>query len=670
LKKLVVILLVLSSLFSSAQPAFDSAISSYKQWLLAHDTTNLDSIAAWQKSLNENGQWPDIDYANQFSSAWVTVQHLARVRSLAVAWVDAKNRNYQNKQLYKSINSAIDHWLENKYINPNWWYNEIGVPQYWRDILGLMMDNLSSDQKKEALALLGKYNVRPNFTGANLAWSADLMLHDGLFTKDEAKVKKAKDLIIKEIKVSKGEGIQPDYSFHQHGARLQTHHYGNSFLMENIRLAWELRKTPWAFPQQKINTLIDFALKGWQWMARGVYNSPATIDRSISRLGTLKAADLRHHLPYLIEIAGSKKIALHQMLETQNRGTQTATGFRYFPYSDFASYQQKEYSFFLKTISTRTETSEMINKENKKGTFLNFGDLYIIKNGNEYLDLMPVWDWKKLPGQTLFSEAEKIERQPFAGGISNGESGFAAMAAKVVGNDKALTVSKLWAFYKGKMICLIAGLESANGIDSVYTVLDQCRLQGAVIANNTSNILTYGTTTLDSVKWLYHNGLAYVPIGGHTMEINVKKAVGTWLSLTAAGSPKTVSESVFMPITYHQNDASFAYFIAPAKDPEDANQIASQHGFAILKNNKSFQIIKCDANVYMAAFHEAVSQLEITKGSRITVDRPCLVMLDGNILYAADPLHIGGLLNLTYNNRSIKIQLPPDGTSATFSIKK
>jgi chondroitin AC lyase len=160
--------------------------------------------------------------------------------------------------------------------------------------------------------------------------------------------------MIEEIHITTDDGIQPDYSFHQHGARLQMYQYGAAFLKGNTRIAWQLRGTKWSYPHEKINMLIDFVLNGWQWMARGIYTVPGTIDRSCSRRDALSNADLRDMLPYLTQLDPGKANEFQAMLLRQNNSGTPLNGFRYYPYSDFTVYHQKDFSFFLKTISSRT----------------------------------------------------------------------------------------------------------------------------------------------------------------------------------------------------------------------------------------------------------------------------------------------------------------------------
>ena len=66
-------------------------------------------------------------------------------------------------------------------------------------------------------------------------------------------------------------------------------------------------------------------------------------------------------------------------------------GFRHFPRSDFTVYHRESFSFFLKTMSTRTLPSERIDNENVKGRRLYRSDTHFMRDGQEYFNMMPVW---------------------------------------------------------------------------------------------------------------------------------------------------------------------------------------------------------------------------------------------------------------------------------------
>ena len=666
----IALLSVLFSLSALARtnPEMDSVLSQYKHYLFrtVNQKSLDDAVGKYIAGYSPAAQWADINYSDTSSASWQVINHLGRVEALALAWADPASAYYKNAALWTVLDKSLDHWLKSRYQNRNWWHNEIGVPRIMRDILVLVHEQLSPEQFKESMEVFGQHKVKG--TGANMIWSADLGMHYGLLTGDEAMVARTSRLIANEIKVSTDEGIQPDYSFHQHEARLQTHSYGSSFLNEAVRIAWELRNSRWAFPQEKISILTDFVLNGWQWMARGIYVVPGTIDRSATRINALTYADLRPLLPYLGELDKQHRPQFEALAAQQNGTGPSLEGFRYFPYSDFAAYQQKDFAFLLKTISDRTLPSESIISENLKGRLLNNGDGYLIRNGREYFNLMPVWNWNFLPGITDAGNDLEILRNPYAGSVTDNKSGMTAMAYSLGSNGKELAAHKFWASDQNIVVCLIAGLKTTNITDSIFTALDQCRWQGPVTTDSrTFDFNDSGSYRLPDIRWIYHSQFAYIPLVPATIRLDVETRTGTWRSINQSIVAPPVHDSVFMPLLYHPADqGSTGYVLASCKTVDDVRSLIAHPTWKVLANNDSCQAVSFSGGTVMAAFFSPAT-LPLGKKGALTVDRPCLVQLSGKTIYVSDPLHQGGKLVLRLNKKNYTLELNRDGTTTSIS---
>lgn len=653
------------ALSASVQAPNDLLLERYRQFLIENSEPlrGVDSLLALY---NGQGQWRDIDYQDQERADWQLWPHLIRLRNLALEWNNPASKHFHQKELRQVIHGGLDHWLQNRYKNPNWWHNEIGIPQTMRDLIVLMREDLSPAQLRGALEVMAQYRVQEKATGANLTWSADLGLHYGALTGDTVLMNKCRNLLLKEIRITTDEGIQPDYSFHQHGARLQIYHYGGAFLRENIRLAWECHGTPWDFPREKISILSDFVLKGWQWMARGIHTAPGTIDRAVSRAGGLQSAHLTELIPYLCEIDPERKSEFRALEAKQKSTGNPLQGFRYFPYSDFTAYHQESFSFFLKTISTRTLYSESINSENLKGGLLNSGDGYLIRNGNEYFDLMPVWDWNLLPQVTAFKGAEQAVRSNFSGSVSNGTSGMTAMDYRMKGAGRGLLrAKKMWACHDGMVVCLISDPESTIP-GGFYTTLDQCRLQGKVTVNEPGNIFTEGVHEEKQVKWIHHVGMAYILLNPSPVKIRMAVNSGSWNSISLSASKEILTEKVFCPVLLHGPEPA-GYVLTVAKTPEKAAVIARKPGCEVLRNDSLCQAIRFRDGTLMAAFFRAGSvQLA---GKELTADKPCLILISGKLIYVSNPLWKEEAIRIIHGKKSFSINLPSKGlTSEGLSL--
>lgn len=643
----------------------DSILARYKRYLLAGPRQDIDSTARVVALYDPVRQWPDIDYGDQQRANWQLWTHLKRTRDIALEWSDPRSGHYHDSTWWTVINEALDHWLQRRYHNPNWWHNEIGVPQCMRDILVLVGDQLSASRKKGALEVMRQLRVQAPGAGANLVWSADLGLHYGALTGDEALVRRCADLLIGELHITTGDGIQPDYSFHQHASRLQMYQYGAAFLEANVRLAWQLSGTPWAFPEMKIRLLADFVLKGWQWMCRGVNTVPGTIDRSVSRIDALHSADLRGTLPYLMELCPSQADAFRAIAARQSGEGEPLRGFRYYPYSDLAVWQGLPFTFFVKTISDRTLPAESINGENRKGKLMNSGDAYFIRNGKEYFNLMPVWDWEKLPGITSFPGAERVVRHSFVGSVTDSVSGLTVMDYEMQGSGghsltgpavHPLRARKFWACHDGVVVCLIAGqggdsTERAGGSFSEgqpFTVLDQCRKQGDVVKGD---------------KWVWHSGLAYILLGREKLNVFAGEASGSWQSINQSQPATLIKDSVFMPVVYHRAGKTFSSgYVVTACPQGEVGALVRDPLWKVLRNDTTCQAVRFADGVTLCAFWQPGS-VRPGHGHDVRVDGPCLVLLSGDKLYVSNPAHIRSTITVSFGGKSRRMILPEDGTT-------
>jgi chondroitin AC lyase len=432
--------------------------------------------------------------------------------------------------------------------------------------------------------------------------------------------------------------------------------------------------------------LTRFVVNGWQWMCRGINTVPGTVDRSVTRKNSLHAADISDLLPELARLDPENASTLNAFARTQRGDVNHLTGFRYFPYSDFAAYQCEEFSFFLKTISTRTLPAESINGENLKGHLLNSGDACLIHDGNEYFNLMPVWNWDALPGITTFTGADKIIRKPFNGSVTDSTSGLTAMNYEIAGQDTSEKVyaHKIWACHDNIVVCLIAGLTAKNVRGNVYTVLDQSRWRGPVAENRPSNILKQGEHILQNVKWIYHAGFSYLPASGagtplkpSEIRLLMDTVSGTWASVNASAPGTTVTDSVFMPAIIHgeyPEHLSTGYVVAFGGTAEETEALAGHPVWKIRRNDDTCQAVQFADGTLMAAFFSP-GMLRLSAEDQLQVSRPCLVLLPAGDtgeqrrkIYLSDPLHKGGILDIGVDQREKKVVLPDDGTTTLASL--
>ena len=649
---------------ATARP-IDSVLDRYREFLFQSFDVPEGRIISLVKDIGTDGRWADIDYRDEARADWKVLNHLKRVDTLSIVWSDPSSEFYHQADVWRTISLSLNDWLRHKYQNPNWWHNQIGVPQVMRDILVLLRGSLSPGAFDTAMTVMGQLKVQGTGAGANLIWSADLGFHYGALRGDTVLMDRCRTLILREIHISTGEGIQPDYSFHQHGARLQMYQYGKAFLFSNIRLAWELAGSPWAFPDAKVKLLTDFLFKGWQWMARGINTVPGTMDRSATRIGELRSPDLRMLLPMILELDPEDAASIKALNQDQN-GKGSLSGFKYYPYSDFAAYQTHNFSFFLKTISTRTLPSEVgLNSENLKGALLNSGDGYLIRNGNEYYNIVPLWNWNRLPGITTFNDAKSIKRKAFVGAVSDGFAGLNAMDYRIENNahDRWISAHKIWACYDNLVIALVAGVDIHGISDSIYTVMEQSWLQGPVTIYPGGR-LGLGVHVINGLRSVTHAGFAYIPITPKPVMVSLLQKEGTWASINASESDSLIRGKIFTAQFLYGDqaiDISGGYVLAYTGSARKTRKLLRRHPWRVLRNDTACQAVRFSDGAMMAAFFSAGSLHE--ERFDFGTDRPCLAFFRGHKLYLSDPTHVGGEWRISLNGRLRSVTLPRDGTS-------
>jgi chondroitin AC lyase len=621
---------------------------------------SLEVVQGHVERLSRFGTWPDIDYTDTSKAAWQPAQHLSRVRLMALALVAQEMAD--KEKLRDAIFLGLDNWNAKRYCSLSWWYNEIGTPRAMRDIVALLADQLKGERRKGAVDVIGQHTIKGS--GANLVWSAELSLHHGCLRGHPEQVAQAAKRIWAEIKVGKGEGIQRDSSFYQHGPRLQTFHYGIGYLDVVCKLAWQLRETPYSIPKDKRTIISTYVLDGPQWMCRGIYTVPGTLDRSVSRKECMWAADLQQLLMLWRDVDPARRKELDAFLSRQTGEGSPMVGFRHYPQADFTAYHRPMGSVFLKTISERTHFSESINGENLKGVpYLNCGDHYVLRDGLEYGGLQPVWQWNHLPGLSMLSKSTRQEQKTFVGGLGNGQSGLTTMdyARSNKAGDK-LSLHKSWFFHGDIVICMMSVVDKTQLPASVVSSLEQCRLRGAVTArvSETKVVgLESGTHMLDRVRWILHNNIGYVPLGMAGATVCTGKREGAWNSINQQYAKDKVEESVFQILLNHGKEPQpQGWIIMLEATSQKLDAAVNKPMWKILRNDGGCQSIQFADGLHMASFYEPGT----TVGSvEVTIDKPCLAMWSKDKMWICDPTMEGREASVIWQGRTFPVRLPGNG---------
>jgi chondroitin AC lyase len=610
------------------------------------------TVESYLGTLRPDGSWPDIDYANKEPGSWLTHRHLSRLLALAEAYRQPGHPLAGNAELREAILRALGHWTRNDYVNPNWWYPQIGVPQTLAPVLILMDGTVPPELKEQTVQrVLGRSKM--GMTGQNKVWLAGIALMKGLLANDPQVVTKARNEIFSELRITTQEGIQPDYSFHQHGPQLQWGNYGSAFGADMIRWAGILHGTSYALEAGQLEVLRAYLQQG---PAPVVWNGGMDVSgcgRQIFRgCQASKGRAVLRQLEAMKTIDPGDIDAYSALLASLREGGEnTLVGNRHFWRSDISVHRRPTWYASVKMSSTRTLGAETCNGENLLGLHLGDGVTYFQRTGAEYDDLFPVWDWRRLPGTTCRQTEGSLVpnsracrgRSDFVGGLSDGPHGLAAM--EYLRND--LRARKGWFFLDHAVVCLGAGIDG-EASDPVLTSVNQCTLNGRVIVSvaQQTHELEKGRHALEEVRWVHHDGMGYVFPAPTTVTVCAQTQSGNWHRVHSRESARGVARDVFSLWIDHgskPHGAGYAYLVFPDADASALPSLCRTLPVTILQQTASIlAVARPDGKFIQAAFFEP-GRLAWGNASSLEVDVPCLAMLDATAdvihLYVADPTH-------------------------------
>ena len=693
-----------------AQPAAGSApagdLQRIKERLVERrldtDADDANRAEALMASMKPDGSWEDIDYVDQGSASFKPAEHVQRLVTLARAWAQPLGRLHNDKTVRNRIEAGMTCWLTRDPKSTNWWWNEIGAPQGIADLLLLGWEGLSAESRRGGLKILARSWPHPSpMTGENLVWVARIGMVRGCLEPDEAMVKDAARAIASTMTITEKEGVQPDFSFHQHGAQLYSGGYGMGFATDCAEFAALVQGTAMALTPEQVETLSHYILDGQQWMVRGETFDPGAMGRELSRpRSTGKARALMGACANLAGLNTPRKAEFEAFAQRLRGGATDKTldpsGNRMFWRSDFMAHHRLGYYASVRMDSNRVIGGEAMNGEGAMLWHMADGTCLVFHRGDEYRDIFPVWDWRRIPGVTCRQDAGSLPayggKNPnrgatsLAGGVSDGTYGAAAFDYAKGG----VTARKAWFFFDDEFVCLGAGI-AAEGNAASVTSLNQCLLKGPIQVHEgeRTRALEKGKAELACPAWVYHDGVGYVLLDGAKAVVQAEGQSGSWRDINARGSLNPLTMDVFSLWIDHgaaPKSASYAYLVVPAMEANEFPAYAEKAPVEVLCNTGDLQAVTHrKLGLTEAAFYKP-GRLEIPGGPAISVDKPCMVLLqvgdNGVRLAVADPqnapllvhVELGGKLagdGIEWQAQSkvsrLTVQLP-DGIHAGQSV--
>ena len=579
-----------------------------------------------------DGSWPNVDYKNQDTTHWKPIEHLRNTLDMARAYRATGSALRGDPALQNGIARGLNYWLKHDFRRP-WWYDSIGIPGTLGNIMLLFEDSLTERQLADGAKILGRATLTA--TGQNLVWMSAITAIRGILQRDPKLVARAYAYIASEIRISRGEGIQQDFSFHQHGPCLYNHGYGAGFSSDCSSLAGLVSETAFAFSQEKIDILADYILEGSQWLARGATPEYGAKGREITRPGA-SAAYLSRVARNMLSLPTGRDDEFRALASrTSGRKGKPLVGNRHFWCTDIMVHHRPQYMASARMYSVRTSNTDGLSgcDQGQKSHYLSDGCNYLYRTGDEYRDIFPAWDWQMIPGTTIervpdhSGEPRRKGTTSFAGGVSDGQYGIAAFDFERDG----LQARKSWFFFDEEYVCLGAGISCRRRRDVVTTV-NQCHMRGSVAAGSEDGrrVITPGTHDLGDVSWVHHDRVGYVFPTLTRAQVRCSSQTGSWKLISTQSSDRSVSHRVFKLWVDHgrsPDSATYAYIVVPDRSRAEVAKHAARLPVDLVANEPEVQAVRHRRlGVTGIAFYQAGEQ-SISGDLSVGVDRPCLVLL-------------------------------------------
>lgn len=605
-----------------------------------------------------SGLWGDVNYADQSVGYWNPVQHLERLRAIAVSTQTPSDPLYDASTAKRAVIDGLRAWLRRRPSSENWWHNTIGAQLALMPILVLLKDELPDEVMAASINLLTMpRNVQPDrVTGQNLTWYATQQIVRGALLRNTDDLQQASAAMQKTLLITTDEGIQPDLSFHQHGPQLYSGGYGLEFLKDNARVATWLAGTPWAFAPERLETLADFATQGIMPLIRGSWLDWGAMGRAFTRKA-FATQTLKLLLPAMKALAATTASRQAQLQQAIRRleapAPQLAQPYnRAFWRSDFIAHQTARGYFSVKVTSKRNYGTESGNGENLLGYWLPFGVSYIVRRDSEYEGLQALWDWSALPGLTAPAEVPPLKgyqhgHAVFAGVLSDGSWGLATLQLKL----QQTQAKRSWFLFEDMLVALGSDISSEHP-KAVRTTLNQTRWLGDVHTDQGKISSNIGASTHTDLRWVWHDGVTYLLLDaeGNRLQFAQKQQPGKDPSNPAFGTESAAAPVLTLGIDHGIKPAGAHYAYAVSFAASRPAEVAGIAAPVILANSTAVQAVSLDSAKRLAAVFHAAGSLSLGNGRSLTADKPCMLMAkaDGSTwqLLVDDPTGSGATVRL------------------------
>lgn len=631
--------------------------------------------------IQSDGSWGDLNYESQDRSGWSPKIHIERILVLAKYYVSIKSNSHLSVEIEEAIHKTLGFWIDRKPLSPNWWHNDVGVPKNLGCALLLFEDKLTSAEKEGVMVTMKRSTFA--LTGQNRVWLAGNIFIRALLENDISLAKKARDVIANEIKLSEHEGIKYDNSFHLHGPQQQFGNYGLAFISSMSLYSQVFSETSFQFDQDQLNIISNLVNDGFHHILWNGYMDINALGRQLFHKSQPDKGFMVGFASIFLSEADKENSSKYDDLLNDNFGKRNAPtelrGLKHFWNSDLTIQRQPQWMGSLRMSSKRVIGTEAGNDENKKGYHLADGAFYTYINGDEYLNIFPCWDWRKIPGITAYDKTTPLpslswdgyrNNSDFVGNVTADNVGFTVMDF----DRDGIFARKAWLFTDDYVLCLGAGITS-DSMSQVTTSIEQQLQKGDLyqLKNNKWKAVDSGSfsTTKDIRFHCGQKGFIMLNEAKGYARTDVK--TGSWNEIMSLYPIEmTETQKVFSLWLSHgeqPKDARYEYLVFPAKSKDYVKQFELSE-VNIISNTKTVQAVSIPRLNKIVVVSYIPADIQLPSDIHLKSDSPALFILsnDGQKkqLTISDPTQKLETIEVQINHKNYTIILPAGNKKGTF----
>lgn len=633
-------------------------------------------------SLRADGTYSDINYAEAPGRA----THLVRLSSLTSTYVSSETENYHNPEVLDKIKKALEYFCLAEFddvgAGNSGWDDWIAYPT----VLGEILCTLIEDGVEIASNVLSsardfyfrKWEDRENgayrfcMANNNITVTATMWRYIAAIYNEEDTLRMmfeecSKDWVTYGSGIANfedgesasprierqdkshylGQGIYPDGTYLAHGEMLYLRGYGNQWMNGVLPILKYAAGTEFAASQEKLQVLADMILESFAWQRRGEGGDFWSIGRTLERGNGTRELYVVHFINgLLVEPTMPRRDELIELRDKIVNDTEKShsyvTGNKAYWNSDYMLHHREKYFASSKSTSNRLLRSENLGLDGNNQYYMGNG-LAVYTDGREYIDAPKVWDWDRIPGLTAVQSDDNVPAMPhdaygsninygynsFHGVTSDGEYGFSTADYYDVYGE--VDAKKAYFFFDDEVVALGAGLKSSSSYP-LYTSMNQCNLDGDVTYSVDGEIKTLEKETkltVENAEWIYHDNVGYVTPGEQTVSFANKSQTGNGLRIGDEREEYVTKEIFSAGIEHGTNPkgGTYTYILVPGESMEYVAEYAKNPKVRILRNDTEIQAVyHPELEILQAVFRKA-GELEFADGKKISVDRPCMIMV-------------------------------------------